>query len=81
MSKERGEGMASRKEYEMAFKLSAQLNGSYHSTFKGAQSALISMQKEIETLNRTQSDISAYQKQQSAVEATDRKSTRLNSSH
>ncbi len=65
--------MASRKEYEMAFKLSAQLNGSYHSTFKGAQSALISMQKEIETLNRTQSDISAYQKQQSAVEATKKK--------
>lgn len=65
--------MAARKEFEMAFKLSARLNGSYNSTFKGAQSALISMQKEIESLNRTQSDISAYQKQQSAVEATNKK--------
>ena len=54
----------------MAFKLSAQLNGSYSSTFKGAQTTLASMQKEIMALNKAQSDISAYQKQQSAIEAT-----------
>ena len=57
----------------MAFKLSAQLNGSYQSTFKSAQSVLASMQKEITALNRAQSDISAYQKQQEAVEGTKKK--------
>lgn len=65
--------MANRKEFEMAFKLSAQLNGSYQSTFKSAQSVLASMQKEITALNRAQSDISAYQKQQEAVEGTKKK--------
>lgn len=65
--------MGDRKEFEMAFKLSAQLNGSYKSAFKEAQSAVAAMQKEIGTLNRTQSDISAYQKQQSAVETTQKK--------
>lgn len=62
--------MASRREYEMLFKLSAQLGGNYSGTFKSAQSAVASMQKEIEALSRTQSDISAYQKQQSSVDAT-----------
>ncbi len=54
--------MGDRKEFEMAFKLSAQLNGSYKGVFKEAQSAVAAMQKEIGMLNRTQSDISAYQK-------------------
>lgn len=62
-----------RKEFEMAFKLSAQLNSSYKGTFKEAQSAVASIQKEIGILNKTQSDISAYQKQQAAVEATEKK--------
>lgn len=64
---------ASRKEFEMAFKLSAQVNGSYNSAFKGAQSTLSSLQKEITGLNRVQSDVSAYQKQQGAVEGTRKK--------
>ncbi|HWP51644.1 MAG TPA: phage tail tape measure protein [Clostridia bacterium] len=65
--------MASRKEYEMLFKLSAQLGGSYSSTFKAAQSAIASMQKEIDALNKTQSDVAAYQKQQASIEATKKK--------
>lgn len=62
--------MANRKEYEMLFRLNAQLGGSYNSTFKAAQNAVLSMQKEIEALSKTQADISAFQKQQNAVEAT-----------
>lgn len=62
--------MASRKEYEMLFQLNAQLSGSYNSTFSKAQSQLVSMQKEIQALFKTQGDISAYQKQQTAVEST-----------
>ncbi len=62
--------MANRKEYEMLFRLNAQLGGSYNSAFKAAQNAVLSMQKEIEALSKTQADISAFQKQQNAVEAT-----------
>ena len=62
--------MASRKEYEMLFQLNAQLGGSYNSTFKSAQGAIVSLQNEITALSKTQSDISAYQKQQAAIEAS-----------
>ncbi len=65
--------MASRKEFEMAFQLSANLNSSYYSTFKNAQSTLVSMQKEIMELNKVQSNISAYEKKQGAVEETQKK--------
>lgn len=62
--------MASRKEYEMLFQLNAQLGGSYSKTFKAAQDELAAMQKEIQSLSKTKSDITAYQKQQTAVENT-----------
>ena len=62
-----------RKEYEMLFQLSAQLSGSYNSTFTKAQAQVASMQKEIQSLSKYQADISAYQKQQSALEATRQK--------
>ena len=59
--------------HSMMFLLNAQLAGSFNSTFKSAQSALTSMQKEIGALNKVQSDIAAYQKQQGAIEATTKK--------
>ena len=62
--------MAGRKEYEMLFQLNAQLGGSYSKTFKAAQQEIVSMQKEIQALSKTQADISAFQKQQAVVEAT-----------
>ena len=62
--------MAGRKEYEMLFQLNAQLGGSYSKTFKAAQQEIVSMQKEIQALSKTQADIFAFQKQQAAVEAT-----------
>ncbi len=64
---------ATRKEYEMLFQLNAQLGGNYSGTFKTAQNAIISMQNEITALGKTQSDISAYQKQQVAVENSRKK--------
>ena len=66
-------GSSNQKEFELAFKLSAQVNGSLNSALKGAQSSLANMQKQIQTLNKAQSDISAYQKQQQAVDATKKK--------
>ncbi|HCS73031.1 MAG TPA: phage tail tape measure protein, partial [Clostridiales bacterium] len=65
--------MASRKEYEMLFRLNAQLGGNYSSTFKSAQDSIASMQKEMTSLSKAQSDISAYEKQQNAVEASRKK--------
>lgn len=65
--------MASRQEYEMLFQLNAQLGGSYNSTFNSAQKSITGMQKEIDSLSKTQSNISSYQKQQAAVDASKRK--------
>ncbi len=62
--------MPSRKEYEMLFQLNAELGKSFNGTFNKAQQELLEMQKEIQSLSKTQSDISAYQKQQTAVNNT-----------
>lgn len=65
--------MANRKEYEMLFRLGAQMNGEFTRTFRAAQSELSATQKEIQALGRTQADISAYQKQQAAIDNTKKK--------
>lgn len=62
--------MANRKEWEMLFNLNAKMGSEFSGTFKNAQSAIDSLQNEIQALNKAQKDISAYQKQQNAVEAT-----------
>ena len=54
--------MASRNEYEMLFKLSAQLGQNFNGTFSSAQKTLAATQKEIQSLNKLQSDISSYTK-------------------
>ena len=63
----------SRREYELMFRLSAQVNGAYTNTFRSAQTAVSTLQREIQQLNSRQGDISAYQKQQTAVENTGKK--------
>ena len=62
--------MPSRKEYEMLFQLNAELGKSFDGTFNKAQQELLEMQKEIQSLSKTQSNIAAYQKQQTAVNNT-----------
>lgn len=59
-----------RKEWELLFSLSAKQNSNFSSTFKAAQSALAETQNRIQQLNKVQSDITAYQKQQQAVDST-----------
>ena len=58
------------KEWELLFNLSAKQNSNFSSTFKAAQSALVETQNRIQQLNKVQSDITAYQKQQQAVDST-----------
>lgn len=65
--------MASRKEYEMLFRLNAEMGSGYSKTFQSAQKEIASTQQEIKELMDSQSDISAYQRQQSAIEATQKK--------
>ncbi|MCL2487765.1 MAG: phage tail tape measure protein [Oscillospiraceae bacterium] len=65
--------MATRKEYEMLFALNAQMGSSFNSTFSKAQQQLVGMQRELKELSERQSDIAAYEKQQGAAEATQKK--------
>ena len=65
--------MASRKEYELLLRLEAETNGTFSRTFSKAQQEILSLQKDIQALNKVQGDITAYTKQQQAVEATNKK--------
>ena len=65
--------MASFKEYQMMFQLSATTSAHFQSSFAGAQTQIAHLQGKIDALNKTQGDITAYQKQQAAVEATKNK--------
>ena len=63
----------SRREMTMDFVMNAQLNGGFSSAVGKAQQEFARLGKEIQSLSRAQSDISAYQKQQAAMENTGRK--------
>ena len=65
--------MAGQKQYEMEYKLSANLGSSFSSTFSKAQSALNETQEKLKSLAQEQSDIAAYEKQQAAVEKSAQK--------
>lgn len=73
--------MANRKEYEMAFLLNAALNGNFKGTFNKAQQEFARLGKEIQEVNRLQSDISSYQKQQAAIQSTASKLENLKAQH
>lgn len=60
--------MAGSKEYSMLFQLNAAMGSTFAATFTSGQNSIQQMQAKIEQLNKTQGDISAYQKQQAAVE-------------
>lgn len=57
----------------MNFLLNAQMNGGFSNTFSKAQQEFARLGNEIQSVNRLQSDISAYQKQQAAIGKTDAK--------
>ena len=58
--------MAGFKEYQMLFQLNASVGGSFNSAFSTGASSISQLQDKINALNKTNSDISSYQKQQSA---------------
>lgn len=57
----------------MLFKLGAQLGSNFNGTFSSAQKVLQATQKEIQALNKMQSDVGAYQRQQQSIEKTNEK--------
>ena len=65
------------KSFTMEFLLSASQSGGFSGAFKSGQDSIMALQREIVALNKSQGDISAYQKQQSAVEATGKKLAEL----
>lgn len=65
--------MANRTEYEMLWKLGAQLGKDFNSTFSSARSILTATQKEIQALNKQQSDIAGYTRQQQSIEKSNQK--------
>ena len=62
--------MANQKEYQMLFQLNAKLGSQYSSTLKAAQAELQRYNQEYRNLSKTANDISAYQRQQAAMENT-----------
>lgn len=69
------------KQYEMAFAIGARLQGQFGAAFKSAQTSVASLQSQIESLNKKQGDIAAYQKQQQAIERTRAKLEMLRSQY
>lgn len=61
------------KTHDMTFLLNAQTGGGFSAAFSKAQAEFTRLGGEIQALNRVQSDISSYQKQQAAIEATTKK--------
>ncbi|MGN0787128.1 MAG: phage tail tape measure protein [Christensenellales bacterium] len=65
--------MASATEYNMMFRLQAQLGNAFNGTFSKAQRQMQDLQRKMTDLHKVQSDISAYEKQRAAVASTERK--------
>ncbi len=65
------------KEWTLQFNLAAKESSSFSAAFKAAQSELAGTQNRIQQLNKVQSDITAYQKQQQAVDSTKQRLTVL----
>ena len=62
--------MAGFKEYQMLFSLNAKTESSFQQAFHAGSAEVSKLQGSINQLNKTQQDISSYQKQQSAIEKT-----------
>lgn len=65
--------MSARKEFEALFRLQAELGPGYQAAFAKAQAEVKEMQEGIVALDKTQRDISSYQKQQNAIKSTQEK--------
>lgn len=58
------------REHELIFRLNAQMNSAYQTTFREAQAAMGSLREEYNALAHVAKDIAGYERQQKAVENT-----------
>lgn len=73
--------MATRKTFDTVFQLDAQLSARYSKTFAGAEKEIAQLQKAIQVLNKSQGDISSYNKLQAALEKERTTLARLKQEH
>ena len=73
--------MASRKEYELLFKLQASLGGNFNTAFKGAINTTRQLQNTMQKLNSVTGKIDAFKKQSTALETNRQKLERLTAEH
>ena len=74
-------GLASRKEYELLFKLQASLGGNFNTAFKGAINTTRQLQNTMQKLNSVTGKIDAFKKQSTALETNRQKLERLTAEH
>ena len=65
----------------MLFMLNAALNGNFQGTFSKAQQEFAKLGKEVQDLQKLQSNVSSYQKQEQAVASTTAKLSNLQQQH
>ena len=73
--------MASRKEYELLFKLQASLGGNFNASFQNAINTTRQLQNTMQKLNSTTGKIEAFKKQTTALESNRQKLERLTAEH
>lgn len=73
--------MAGTKRFQMLFQLVAQLGPGFSQSFKNASQAMKALQGNLRSANQKLKDVSAYQKQQAAVENSKRKVSGLQSEY
>lgn len=73
--------MASRKEYELLFKLQAALGGNFNAAFSSALNTTTKLQNSLQRLNTITGKIDSYKKQETALESNRNKLERLNAEH
>jgi len=73
--------LASRKEYELLFKLQASLGGNFNTAFKGAINTTRQLQNTMQKLNSVTGKIDAFKKQSTALETNRQKLERLTAEH
>ena len=73
--------MASRKEYELLFKLQASLGGNFNTAFKGAINTTRQLQNTMQKLNSVTGKIDAFKKQSTALDTNRQKLAQLTAEH
>ena len=73
--------MATAKQFELLFQLTARLGPNFSQSFKNASQTMKLLQNDLRSANQKLKDVSAYQKQQNAVEKSRQRVSELQAEH